>query len=278
MRRGINIRKKKKIIFKELNKKSLKLLTLLLIILILCASIYFLFIQDIFIKKSLEKDNMDFSSLNETIPFSLNKILLFNSATAEIGTVNQLLSLDISNYCDIGIYLSKINDRNILISSLYVDNISISTPELGTPYLYKKVISDLGKCSFDENYIIKEKLEFKVINLENSIDYDNHEIYCDGSTPICLGFYNQNIKTDFIIDKSEIVYNGTLFKEAAIPLTSLACNVSFTINIITNSNEHYICNVSFEVPFTDVNGSIYDKGYITKELDSNNINKFIRIK
>lgn len=278
MRRGINIRKKKKIIFKEINKKSLKLLTLLIVVLIICTLMYFLFIQDVFIKKNLEQDNLNFSSLNENIPFSLKKILLFNSATAEVGTTNQLLSLDISNYCDIGIYLNKSSDKSLSISSLYINNISISETELGTPYLYKKIVSDIGKCSFEENKIIKEKFEFKVINAENSIDYNNYEIYCDGSTPICLGFYNKNIKTDFITEKNEILYNGTLLKEAAIPLTSLNCNISFTINIITNSNEHYICNVSFDLPFSDENGSIYDNGYITKEFDSNNTNKFIRVK
>lgn len=278
MRRGINIRKKKKIISNELNKKSLKLLSLLLLILIICVLVYIFFIQDFFIKINLEKDNLNFSSLNESVPFSIKKIILFNSATAESGSVNQLLSLDISNYCDIGIYLNKIQDETISISSLYIDNISISSPELGTPYLYKKIVQDLGKCSFDENNIINDRFDFNIITSESNINYNNYEIYNDGSTPISLGFYNKNIKTGFISDNSEILYNGTLLKEAIIPLTSLNCNISFRINIITNTNEHYICNVNFVLPFENENGSIYDTGYITKEFESDETNKFIRIK
>ena len=278
MRRGINIRKKKKIIFNELNKKSLKLLTLLITVLILCILMYIFFFQNIFIKVNLEKDNLNFSNLNENIPFSIKKMILFSSATAESDSVNQLLSLDISNYCDIGIYLNKIQNENILISSLYIDNISISSPELGTPYLYKKVVQDLGKCSFNDDVVINNNFDFNVIPTTDTINYNNYEIYNDGTTPISLGFYNKNIKTNFISDNSEILYNGTLLKEAIIPLVSLNCTISFRINIITNSNEHYICNVSFELPFEDENGVIYDTGFITQEFNENETNKFIRIK
>lgn len=278
MRRGINIRKKKKIVLNELNKKGLRLLALSVTVLLICIAIYVFFVQDIFIKVNLEKDNLYFSSLNEDIPFSLRKIILFSSATAEAGSINQLLSLDISQYCDIGIYLNTLENNNISISSLYIDNINMSSPELGTPYLYSKLITDLGKNSFNKDNIINNRFDFNVINLENDINYNNYEIYCNGSTPISLGFFNKNVKTGFITEKSEILYNGTLLKDAAIPLTSLNCNISFTINIITNSNEHYICNVNFDIPFEDENGSIYEIGYITKEFNSNETNKFIRIK
>ena len=278
MRRGINIRKKKKIILNEINRKSIKILSLLFILLILCIFIYLFFIQDILIKSNVEYDNSKFSSLNENIPFSLNKIVLFSSATAEAGTLNQLLSLDISQYCDIGIYLNKIKDENISISSLYIDNISISNPELGTTYLYKKIVTDLGKCTFTEDNIISDRLDFNVINTQDSINYENYNIYSDGSTPICLGFYNKNIRKNFISDNSEIIYDGTLLKDARIPLVSLNCNVSFKINIITNSNEHYICNVSFNIPFENNEETIYDIGHITKEYTSSETNTFIRIK
>jgi len=278
MRRGINIRKKKKIVLNELNKKGLRLLVLSVTVLSICIAIYVFFVQDIFIRVNLERDNLYFSSLNENIPFLLRKIILFSSATAESGNINQLLSLNISQYCDIGIYLNTLENNSISISSLYIDNINISAPEIGTPYLYKKSITDLGKSSFNEDIIISDRFDFNVINLEKDINYSNYEIYCDGSAPISLGFYNKNVKTGFITEKSEILYNGMLLKEAVLPLTSLNCNISFTINIITNSNEHYICNVNFDIPFEDENGSIYEAGYITKEFNSNETNKFIRIK
>ena len=277
MRRGINIRKKKNIIIKENNKKALKIIAFLIILLIVCTLIYFSFLQNIFIKKNLEKDSKTFSDLNENIPFSIKEIILFSSATAESDSVNQQLALDISQYCDIGIYLNKIEDENILISSLYIDNIVMSSPEIGTPYLYKKNISDLGKCSFNEKNTITDSLSFNIINTDSALNYNNYEIYNNGTTPISLGFYNKNIKTGFFPDNSEIFYNGTLLKEATIPLISLHCNISFRINIITHSNEHYICNINFDIPFENEDSLIYDTGYITKEFNSNEVNKFIRI-
>ena len=188
MRRGINIRKKKKMLLKETNQKALNVLLILILLLIVCAGIYFFFVQNIFIKKNLEKDSIHFSFLNETMPFSLRKIILFSSATAEADSVNQLLSLNISQYCDIGIYLDKIENDDIKISSLYIDNILMSSPEIVTPYLYKKSVSDLGKCTFNEDSIIDNNFNFNIIDTESELNYNNYEIYSNGTTPISLGF------------------------------------------------------------------------------------------
>lgn len=278
MRRGINIRKKKQIVMKETNKKILKIISILIFLIIVCITVYFSFFQDLSIKNSLEKDGMNFSEANEKLPFSLKKIILFSSATAEGDSVNQQLCLNISQYCDVGIYLNKIQDENILISSLYIDNIDINSPEIGTPYLYKKRISDLGKCSFDENNIINDTVSFNIIDSSAELNYDNYELYSNATSPISLGFYNKDIKTNFFPNNSEIYYNGTLLKDASIPISSLKCNISFRINIVTNSNEHYICNINFDIPFEDSDGLIYDNGYITKEFESNQLNKFIKLK
>ena len=278
MRRGINIRKKKRIALNESNKKSLKILSLLITILFICIIIYFSFIQDIFIQKNLEKDSINFSNLNEEIPFSLDKIILFSSATAVPDSVNQYLSLNISNYCDIGIYLNNSDIDNTFIKSLSINNIKISSHELGTPCLYKKRISDLGKCSFSEENIIENNFHFNIIDHTDKLNYDNYELLNNGTTPISLGFYNKNIKEDFITDINEVLYNGTLLKTALIPQSSLNCTVSFSINIITNTDKEYMCNVSFDIPFEDAEGSMYDTGYSTKEYASTETNKFIRIK
>lgn len=276
MRRGINIRKRKRIILNEANKKSLKIISILVILLFICINIYIFHIQNIVIKKSFENDSINLADFNKEIPFSLSKIILFSSATAHADSINQMLNLDISQYCDIGIYLNNTDKENTVISSLFIDNISISNTEIGTPYLYKKSISNLGKSSFTEDTIIQDTFYFNIISTDTQINYDNYELLDNGSTPISLGFYNKNVKENFITDSEQILYNGTLLKDAFIPQSSLNCNISFTINIITANNEHYICNVNFDIPLEDEKGSIYDVGYITKEY--NLINKFIRIK
>lgn len=278
MRRDINIRKKKKVLADKLNKKVLKIIFSLILLLIICFTIYFSFFKNTFLKNNFENDIIDFSNLNDEIPFSVNKILLFSSATAESNTINQQLTLDISQYCDIGIYLNKTHNEDVLISSLYIDNIIISSPEIGTPFLYQKKLADIGKCTFNEESIVDQTISFNVVDSSKNIDSDNHEVDSNLSTPISLGFYNKNIKTDFFPNTSEILYNGTLLKDAMIPITSINSTISFRINIITASNEHYICNINFSIPFENGNESIYDTGYITKEIENNEINKFIRLK
>ena len=119
MRRGINIRKKNRITLNQINKKTFRFLSLLIILLLICLLVYFFFLKTFFLKKNFESDTMKISNLNENIPFVLNKIILFSSATAETENVNHsFVSLDISQYCDIGMlfvirYLkSLILDKN----------------------------------------------------------------------------------------------------------------------------------------------------------------------
>lgn len=279
MRRGINNRKKKKILLKEINLKSLKLILILAIILTICFVIYLFFIQNLYIKKNLEEETLEFSALNENIPFHIKKIILFSSATAESTTVNQsIANLNISQYCDIGIYLNKLNKEDVSISSLYIDNIFISSTELGTPYLYRKKVPDLGKCSFSEDDIINDRFEFNIVNHSEELSYDNYELYNNLSAPISLGFYNKNVKTNFLSDNSSILYNGTLLKNSLVPLSSLNCSIEFRINIITNSEEHYICNINFNIPLKNEETSIYDTGYVIKEFNTEETNNFIRIR
>ena len=94
--RRTNLRKKKRLMIKELNKKSLKIIFSLIAIIILALLVYVFFIQNIYIKNNFEKDTMEIAALNENIPFSIKKIILFSSATANTENVNQsLLNLDI---------------------------------------------------------------------------------------------------------------------------------------------------------------------------------------
>lgn len=278
MRRNINIRKRNKIIFKNMTKKCLIVLFVLTFVIFICFMVYISFFKNKIIEKNFEQYSINFANLNNNVPFSINKITLFSSATAESNSINNQLTLDISQYSDIALDLNKIKNQDITISSLYIDNIIMTPPEIGTPYLYKKNINDLGKSTFNEKNIINETFEFNVIDMDQDINYKNFEIYNNGSTPITFGFYNKNIKTDFFPNESKVFHNGKLLKDSKIPTNSLSCNIAFRINIITNSNEHYICNLNLDIPFEDENGSIYDNGYVTKNLEDEEINNFIRIK
>lgn len=279
MRREIDIRKRNKILADQLNKKVILIIVAFILFLVICVCIYLAFIQNVFIKKNLEKDYEQFSTLNENIPFSIQKIILFSSATAESQTVNQSPSLDISQYCDIAIYLNKLKDNSPTIQSLSIQNISISPTELGTPYLYKKRIHDFGKCSFEDENAIENSIDFAVLDANGKVplNEDNYEIYNNGSTPITLGFYNKDIKKGFLFDTNEIRYNGTLLQTAFIPPSSIQCAISFTLFITDSDGGKYICNVNFAIPFEDEHGSLYSNGYVSKTLEGTEVSKFIRI-
>lgn len=275
--RRINLRKKRQIELKNINLKSLKLLFLFITILVICLIVYCFYINIFFIKKNFEKEYITISDSNQDIPFSIDKMILFSSATANTSSKNTTtLDVNISQYCDIGIYINSSKQDNVLINSLYIDNINITSPQLGTPCLYKKSINDLGKCTFSEDNIIQDNFSFNITNLEEEINYDNYEIYNNCSTPISLGFYNKDVKTNFLLDNSESKYDGTLLKNAMIPQTSLNCKVSFAVNIITTDGSHYISNISFDVPFENKDNSIYNDGYIKQELNANQLSSFLK--
>ena len=278
MRRNFNLRKRKSKKIDVLNKKNLSLLFILLFFL----TIYIIASQSMNKTTSSVEAfwnyNKEFLNLNNNIPFSINKIILYTNVTANAKTVNfSFANLDISEYCDIGIYLNKLEDNNVSIKSLYIDNISVTKPNIGTPYIYRKKVSELGKSSFSDDFVITDKIDFNIVD-SNNIDYNNFEISSDGSTPISIGYYNKDIKTDHIAYIADSNIDGTILKDALIPLSDLYSKFSFTLNIIANNDEHYICNISFDIPVEDQTSTLYNSGYISKEINTNSIDKFIRIK
>jgi len=79
---------------------------------------------------------------------------------------------------------------------------------------------------------------------------------------------NENVKTDYTIPVTASSNNdGKLLRQAVITLDSIACNISFDINIINNLDKLYKCNINFDIPLKDdeSNASIYDE-YLVKEL------------
>ena len=280
--RRTNTRKRNKINIRNLDEKTLALIGILSIIIIVIIIIFFHYIKNIIIKYKFEKDSTYVSELNEDTVFSLDKIVLFSSATVKTNDIkNSVWDLDISEYSDICIYLKNIPNYNILknsVKELYIDNINISETEIGTQYLYTKTIQDFGKCSFDENKVISDRIDFNIIDSDSAANYSNNEILDNLSNPIVLGYYNKNLKTNYLNSNTQINYNGKILKDAKIPKTSIECNVSFDMHIINELGEEYICNINFYIPIENEKSSIYTDGYITAELNNLDDYKFLRLK
>lgn len=265
MRRDITNRKKNKLKLKKLNNKALTLTLGLSFLLIILAIIFFFIIKGTIINSSFENYFSEISSDNSNTVFSLDKISVLTSATADSSIKNlSYWNLNISQYSDIGIYLN--NPNNHTITKLYLDEIIFSSSELGTPILYKKEFENVGTCSYSEDKILK--------------NLDILDIPSNSDSPICIGFYNKNIKTDYLVSghDNSININGTILKETNIPKSSIDTNINFNLHIITDLNEHYVCNINLSIPFEDNDGNdVYNTGHIVKTFKNLNNYKFLKI-
>ena len=279
--RRTNIRRRNKINFKNLDKKALLIITTLSIFIVFSVFVIAYFTKNILLCKSFEKDYSTTAYLNEDTPFSLNKLVIFSSATVDAKELNNSVwNLDLSQFADICIYLNNTPNDNTSknkIKQLYINNINISKTELGEPCLYQKTIQDFGKSTFEDEKTIKDRIDYNIIDTDETANYSKNELFNNLSNPIILGFYNKNIKTNFLNSNTELDYSGKILKEAKIPRQSIECNVSFDINIINELDEEYICNVNFDIPFEYDNKSVYEDGYITKEIENLDNYKFLRL-
>ena len=231
---------KKKYIFYAI----LVLLTLLLFFLIFLS--FKLFTQNFKSTKAMKNAlNMDISS-----PFSVNKIVYFSSANAksEINANSSFTISDLYQYTDIAIFLNNnANDGNYdaknTLKSVSLSNISFNLkPSIGTPTLYFKNINDFANNSFDGSKKIENNLDFEVYTLTDNM--------------------------------SHISYDGTLLKRCGITLNSIACKISFIVNITNNLDEVYSCPFILNIPLSTESSTVYDGSLVV----NNSVNyNFIKL-
>lgn len=280
--RRTNTRKRNNFNLKNIDKKTLRTIYILAFLIVIFLFTFLYFFKNVIIKYKFEKNYTATATLNEETVFSLDKIVIFSSATAQTNELkNSVWNINISQFSDICVYLNNIPNENTsrnTIKELYIDNINFSKTELGTPTFYKKSINDFGKCTYSDENVISDKFNFNIVNKDSEINYYNNEIFNDLSTPLTFGFYNKDIKSNFLVSASELEYNGNILKKATIAKSSLSCNISFDIHIINELNEQYICNVNIDIPFENDEKSVFEDGYITKELTNLSNYKFLRLK
>ena len=253
------------------NKKNMKYvinyiknnLCIILILFILIFAILFLS-KNIFIsylsKKSIEKD---LKNLNITNDIYIDKVELYSSATGIDKKLNPndgtLWNLDLSQYTDIAIHINS----TMPINSMYIDNISFDNTSYNSLKLYEISLNNFGV--YEDTMQTSENSNN---NNNNNININQEEkINLPLITPITLRYVNYNFEKNKELNNinSPILYDGSILKNAKIPLSSLKNNINFTINIISNSNEHYKYTLNIPIVLKDNNEkSIYDGYYYTK--------------
>ena len=246
--------------------------TILILILCVLSFLYY----DLIFKTSFAKDEFSnqvvkVAEQNENPIFKIQKIIVYSSANAIDKSENESLQdLSILQYSDIAIYLDNtstvydITNENT-VKELYIDNISISTgSDKGYQYVNYKNALDFAKYKEIEEPN-SDKIEYNIVNSNdqnNSTDYSKPTFYTDCSNPITLEYMNQDIVTNYATssDANTISFNGKVLQEAGIDLNDINYTLNFTINIVNNLNEKFICPIRLKVDLSGNDGGIY-KGY-----------------
>ena len=239
-------------------------------ILILCV-LSFLYYDLIF--RSYAKDEFStqvekVAEQNENPIFKIQKILIYSSANAIDKSENESLQdLSILQYSDIAITIDNtstvydLTNENT-VKNLYIDNISITTgSDKGQQYVNYKSAFDFAKYKEIEE-LDGDKIEYKIVSTNdenNNTDYAQPTFYADCSNPITLEYMNQDIITNYAAssDSNTISFNGKVLQEAGIDLKDINYTLNFTIHIVNNLNEEFICPVRLKVDLSGNDGGIY---------------------
>ena len=244
---------------------------LILILFILSFLYYDLIFKVTYAKDKYSSQVMEVAEQNKNPIFKIHRIIVYSSANAIDKSENESLQdLNILQYSDIAIYLDNtstiydITNENT-VKELYIDNISISTgSDKGHQYINYKNALDFAKYKEIEEFN-GDKIEYNIVNTNdenNNSDYSTPTFYTDCSNPITLEYMNQDIVTNYSpsSDSNTISFNGKVLQEAGIDLNDINYSLNFTVNIINNLNEKFICPVRLKVDLSDDDGGIY-KGY-----------------
>ena len=257
-----------------------------LIFIVLIAILIFNLINTL--KSESSSDNEPTLSLTtDSNIFKIDSVYIYSSADALSNSEMQkdYWDLNLYQFSDLAININNhvsIDDttQKNTVKKMYIDDISYpSLPDKGTPKLYFKNSSLLGTGVIDENNLITDKVDFNIVS-SNSSNITDPEFYSDCSNPILLSSINQDIVSNFIRrnTNSAVTFDGNLLVDASILLSNIEYSISFSIHIINNLDEEYICNLTIPIKLSDSNdiNTIYD-GYYQITLNDLKTNKFYKV-
>lgn len=182
------------------------------------------------------------------MPFELSKIVVIGTAEGvekEEGETQWNFSIYQNN--DVYLYIDEnkeANQEELLIKNVKISNIQIEKePQKGTIKAYMPN-SEAGRLySYDEQFIVEEKLEYKGASQSSSTEL---EIGSKGGT-LLIRFSNTDI-ANYTSDKDEeIVHDGTWLTKIEAQKEEVQFKVSFDLTIETTKNK-YQTNIALEMP------------------------------
>lgn len=260
---------------------------LFIILIILIFLVYHFIIYDIFASKKFADELSNITIENENPTFKVHKVLMYSSGIPieNEESLSYLNDISITQYSDIAIYINNtisaydITDENT-VKELYINNINITTDienndgNTSNTYLNYKNPLEFGKfvtldslLSIDDKYTADDKIVFDIIynnQQDTENNYNNPSFYADCSNPITLSYINDSILTNYSItdEQNLISFNGKVLGETGINLSDISYTLSFSINIVNNLDEKFICNFKLSIDLTSQNSKISNEGYL----------------
>lgn len=260
------------------NKNKIRIILLIVLVVTLFLITIFGYINIFLKEKNRENYSNDaeaFYEENKEPVFEIEKIILYNSATAKDNSDGKLKNIDISQFTDIEIFINntakikELTPENT-INQLYIDNIKIdSKSDVGEDVLNYKNPYSCGKYQELQNYDNK-RIFFEILNSNNknkAADYEKPVFYTDCSNPISLGFINKDIlKNCEVQNTGALKFDGSMLKVANINLKDLYTTISFTLHLINNYNEEFVTNIILDIDLEKEDSPIYT-GYSLEILN-----------
>ena len=260
--------------FKKILRKKRIILIIDFILLLVSIHCYKEIYEREKIKAVYTNEAIEFAEENRNPIFRVSKIVLYSSAHAiDNSEEGKLQNIDISQFTDIAVYIDnkgkseKITAENT-VNQMFIDNIKVNVnSEKGEHILNYKNPNEFGKYMDLQNYEGDGILFNVPLSNDEQIGagYSDSVFYTDCSNPISLGFVNRNLLTNCAIGNvnGEIIFDGSILRNANVDLNSISGKISFSIHIKNNLDEDFICNLDIDNNFEDVENGIYS-GYVMK--------------
>lgn len=206
-------------------------------------SIIILLVATVMIRYEVEGD--------KNMPFNLSKIIMVSTAEGTEIEGKKKWNFEVFQNNDVYIYIDKNEnykgeEKNI--KSFRIENINIQkTPTKGEVKVYMPNSVDGRLFSYDEDYLVDGKLEYKGAEESNT---KTLEIGTNGGSAL-IRFSNTGLGKYSSDNDKEIIHDGTLLKKIKVSNDDIKFDISFDL-VITVDNCSYRANIFMQSPCGDI--------------------------
>lgn len=188
---------------------------------------------------------------DKNMPFDLSKIVIVSTAEGIESEGKNKWNFNIYQNNDIYFYIDKneqYQGRDTHIEKIRIENIQITEkPKVGEIKAYMPNSTDGRLYSYEDTYIIEDKLEYKGASKSNP---QTLEIGNQGGSAL-MRLSNVNLGSYSSNQDKEIIHDGTLLKKLKLVQEDISFAVSFDF-IIEVSNHQYRAKINLQLPYGDI--------------------------